>query len=183
MQGAYAKTQLNPLQERYWSCASYLLGPGQAMHYSIIPRTALDTRLPRHPGPDYLRQAMAATLAERGVEFDLAVQLQTDPHRMPIEHDGVEWPERLSPFVPVARLRVPAQRFDSPAQLAFANNLSYNPWHSLADHRPLGNQNRARKAIYSELSRLRQRMNHADHVEPTGAEVFPDPEDAADSHA
>jgi hypothetical protein len=172
MQGLYAKTQRNPLQERYWSCASYLLGPGQAMHYSIIPRSASKTPFPRHPSPDYLRQAMAATLAERSVEFDFAVQLQTDPRRMPIENDGVEWPERLSPFVPVARLRVPAQQFDSPAQLAFANNLSYNPWHSVAEHRPLGNQNRARKAIYSELARLRQTMNHVAHIEPNGGEVF-----------
>jgi hypothetical protein len=173
MQGLYAKTQLNPLQERYWSCASYLLGDGQAMHYSIIPRTGLKTRFPRHPSADYLRQAMAATLASQGVVFDFAVQLQTDPRRMPIEHDGIEWPERLSPFVVVARLRVPRQTFDSPAQLAFAHNLSYNPWHSLAEHRPLGNQNRARRVIYSELARLRQRMNAAPHIEPTGHEQFP----------
>jgi hypothetical protein len=172
MQGLYAKTQLNPLQERYWSCASYLLGPGQAMHYSVIPRTVLATRFPRHPSPNYLRQAMAATLAERDVEFDLSVQLQTDPRRMPVEHDGVQWPERLSPFVAVARLRIPAQTFDTPAQLAFADNLSYNPWHGLADHRPLGSQNRARKTIYLELSRLRQAMNHTAHIEPTGTEVF-----------
>jgi hypothetical protein len=172
MQGLYAKTQLNPLQERYWSCSSYLLGPGQAMHYSVIPRSGLQTPFPRHPAPDYLRQAMAATLAERGVEFDFAVQLQSDPRRMPIENDGIEWPERLSPFVPVARLRVPAQQFGSPAQLAFANNLSYNPWHSVAEHRPLGNQNRARKVIYSELARLRQAMNHAPHIEPSGREEF-----------
>ena len=67
------------------------------------------------------------------------------------------WPERLSPFVAVATLRIPAQSFDSPAQLAFARNLAYNPWHALPEHRPLGNQNRARKAIYLELSQLRQR--------------------------
>ena len=91
---------------------------------------------------------------------------------MPVEHDGVQWPERLSPFVTVARLRIPAQTFDTPDQLAFAGNLSYNPWHSLAEHRPLGNQNRARKAIYLELSRLRQAMNYAAHIEPTGLEVF-----------
>jgi hypothetical protein len=172
MQGLYAKTQLNPLQERYWSCASCLLGAGQAMHYSVIPRSGLKTPWPRRPSADYLRQAMATTLAERAVEFDFAVQVQTDPRRMPVEHDGVEWPERLSPFVAVARLTIPAQTFDTPAQLSFASNLSYNPWHCLAEHRPLGNQNRARKAIYFELSRLRQAMNHTPHIEPTGMEVF-----------
>jgi hypothetical protein len=172
MQGLYAKTQVNPLQERYWSCSSYLLGEGQAIHYTVVPRAALRTRFPRHPSDNYLREAMAATLAERAVEFDLMLQLQTDPYLMPVENDGVEWPERLSPFVPVARLHVPAQTFDSPAQLAFADNLSYNPWHCLAEHRPLGNQNRARKTIYLELSKVRQAMNRAPHIEPTGAELF-----------
>jgi hypothetical protein len=74
--------------------------------------------------------------------------------------------------VTVAKLRLPAQRFDYDAQLAFADNLSYNPWHSLPEHRPLGNQNRARRTMYWELSRLRQAMNAAAHVEPTGDEVF-----------
>ena len=101
------------------------------------------------------------------------VQIQTDPHRMPIEDATVKWSERLSPYIPVAELRIPRQRFDTPAQLAFADNLSYNPWHSLEAHRPLGNQNRARRRMYHELSRLRQSMNNTPHVEPTGAERFP----------
>src|SRR5262249_49771797 len=112
------------------------------------------------------------------VVFDVAVQLQTDPQRMPIEDDGVEWPERLSPFVPVAQLRLPRQRFDSPAQLAFADNLSINPWHALDAHPPLGNQNRARRHIYVELSRLRQQCNGSAHIEPSGSERF-DVEEAA----
>jgi hypothetical protein len=91
---------------------------------------------------------------------------------MPVENDGVEWPERLSPFVPVGTLRIPRQRFDSPAQLAFAHNLSFQPWHTLEEHRPLGNQNRARRTIYLELSRLRQELNGEAHIEPTGDERF-----------
>ena len=38
MQALYAKAQRNPLDERYWSCSSYALGAGQAMHYSFRPR-------------------------------------------------------------------------------------------------------------------------------------------------
>jgi hypothetical protein len=115
---------------------------------------------------------MVATLAARDVEFDIMVQVQTDPHRMPIENASVRWPERLSPMVPVATLRIPKQRFDSPKQMAFAHNLSYNPWHCIPEHRPLGNQSRARRRMYYELSRLRQSMNATPHVEPTGDEVF-----------
>ncbi|HYT26005.1 MAG TPA: catalase family protein [Actinomycetota bacterium] len=172
MQGLWSKTHANPLEAQYYSCAAYLLGEGQAMQYSVRPRAAPTSRVPRRPGPDYLRAAMAATLARQAVELDLLVQLQTDPFRMPVENASVRWPERRSPFVPVATLRLPSQRFDSPAQLALADSLSYNPWHCIPAHRPLGNQNRARKAIYLELSALRQTMNGHPHVEPTGDEVF-----------
>jgi hypothetical protein len=115
---------------------------------------------------------MAATLAERDVEFDICLQLQTDPFRMPIENNAVLWPTKLSPRVGVAVLRIPRQRFDSDEQLAFARVLSYNPWHSLPAHRPLGNQGRARRRMYSELSRVRQGMNEVEHYEPAGDERF-----------
>jgi hypothetical protein len=92
---------------------------------------------------------------------------------MPIENNAVLWPEKLSPRVPAAVLRIPKQTFDSPEQLAFARVLSYNPWHTIAEHRPLGNQSRARKRMYGELSRLRQSLNAEQHYEPTGDETFP----------
>jgi hypothetical protein len=91
---------------------------------------------------------------------------------MPIENASVLWPERLSPMVPVATLRIPRQKFDSPQQMAFAHNLSYNPWHCIPEHRPLGNQGRARHRMYWELSKIRQGMNGTPHIEPTGDEVF-----------
>ena len=116
---------------------------------------------------------MAKTLAEQDVEFDITLQLQTDPHRMPIENNAVYWPPRLSPRVPAAVLHIPKQTFDSPEQLDFARVLTYNPWHSVPEHRPLGNQSRARKRMYYELSRLRQAKNDVEHYEPTGDEEFP----------
>ena len=106
------------------------------------------------------------------MELDVRLQLQTDPHLMPIENAGVLWPERLSPRVSAATLRIPRQKFDSPAQMDFARRLSYNPWHSIAEHRPLGNQSRARRRMYLALSTLRHEMNAVPHFEPTGGEVF-----------
>jgi hypothetical protein len=172
MQGLYARLNTSPLEVTYWSCVAYLLGPGQAMHYVVRPAADARTPIPRPPGPNYLREAMAATLAEREVRFDFLIQLQADPWRMPIENAAVRWSETASVPAAVAELVLPQQRFDSAAQLAFAGNLSYNPWHSLPAHRPLGNQNRARRAIYLELSRLRQRMDAEAHIEPTGEETF-----------
>ena len=174
MQGLYSKTQTSPLEVQYFSCAAYLLGERQAIHYSIKPCSNEKTEIPRKPSANYLREAMVKTLSTKAVIFDFMIQFQTDAYRMPIENASVEWPEKLSPFITVARLHLPVQQFDSKSQLTFAENLSYNPWHCLADHRPLGNQNRARKSIYFQLSALRQTMNREGRIEPTGAEVFDD---------
>jgi hypothetical protein len=84
----------------------------------------------------------------------------------------VRWSPVDSPPVVVATLALPRQQFDSQAQLEFARRLSINPWHCLPAHRPLGNQNRGRLAIYQVLSRLRQQMNATPHVEPDGSETF-----------
>jgi hypothetical protein len=175
MQGLWVKTQSSPFEAPYFSCVPYLLGEGQAMQYSVWPKSEKRTpipRLPLRPPDDYLRDAMVASLAEGDVEFDIRLQLQTDPYLMPIENNAVLWPEKLSPRVSVATLRLPRQKFNSPAQMGFAKQLSYNPWHCIAEHRPLGNQSRARRRMYAELSKLRHTMNKVPHYEPTGDEVF-----------
>lgn len=176
MQMLWIKTQSSPLESAYFSCVPYLLGEGQAMQYSVQPRLRTRTRvprLPRRPPDNYLRDAMVATLARQDVEFDLLLQVQTDPFLMPIENNAVYWPEKLSPRVPAAVLRIPRQRFDSPGQFEFQRVLSFNPWHCVAEHRPLGNQSRARWHMYKELSTCRQTMNDVQHYEPTGDEIFP----------
>jgi hypothetical protein len=175
MQGLWIKTQSSPFEAPYFSCVPYLLGEGQAMQYSVWPKSNKKTpipRLPLRPPDDYLRNAMVAALNQGDVELDVRLQLQTDPHLMPIENNAVLWPERLSPRVSVATLRIPKQKFDSPAQIAFARRLSYNPWHCVAEHRPLGNQSRARRRMYYELSKFRHDMNGVPHYEPTGDETF-----------
>jgi hypothetical protein len=182
MQGLWNETQTSPLEARYWSCVPYLLGQhdrkDQAMMYSVRPRIPKRSWIPGLPfwtSPIYLREAMINTLAEQDIDFDFMIQRQTDAFRMPIENAGVRWPEKLSPFVTVATLHMPKQRFDSQAQFDFGKNLSYQPWHCIAEHRPLGNQNRARRRMYWELRRLRQTMNGTPHIEPNGNEVFSGP--------
>ncbi|CAG7857450.1 hypothetical protein MCAMS1_02273 [biofilm metagenome] len=171
------ETKYNPLGDRYWSCTPYLLGEGQAVMYSFVPKTKdLYTKIPGLPFGkvpfNYLRENMIKTLNEKDVEFDLMVQLQTDPHLMPIEDSSVRWPEKLSPFIPVATVHIPKQQFQSEKMIDFTKKIKLNPWHCLPEHRPLGNLNRARFRLYSTLSRFRQEMNKVEHLEPTGDEVF-----------
>jgi len=176
MQSLYNETEYNPLGARYWSCTPYLLGEGQAVMYSFVPKTKVETHIPGLPFGkvpfNYLRENMIKTLNQTDVEFDLMVQVQTDPHLMPIEDSSVRWSETLSPFIPVATVHIPKQQFESPALIEFTKRLKMNPWHCLPEHRPLGNLNRARRRLYFELSKFRQQMNQTTHVEPTGDEVF-----------
>ena len=175
MQSLWIKTQSSPFEAPYFSCVPYLLGEGQAMQYSVWPKSKRRTRIPRlplRPPDDYLRNAMVAALTAGDVALDIRLQRQTDSHLMPIENNAVLWPEKLSPRISVATLRLPRQKFDSPVQMEFAKRLSYNPWHTIAEHRPLGNQSRARRRMYLELSKLRHSMNDVPHYEPNGDELF-----------
>ena len=176
MQSLWNETQYNPLGQRYWSCVPYLLGEGQAMMYSFVPKTTVDTKIPGlplgTPPLNYLRENMIKTLDRKDVEFDLMIQLQTGPHLMPIENAAVRWPEKLSPFIPAATVHIPKQKFDFEALADFSRRLKMNHWHCLPEHRPLGNQSRARLRMYQELSKFRQEMNQTPHLEPTGDEVF-----------
>ena len=176
MQSLWNETQYNPLGAQYWSCAPCLLGEGQAMMYTFVPKTKVYKKIPGLPFGsvpfNYLRDNLIRTLGEKDVEFDLMIQLQTDPHRMPIENGGVSWPTRLSPFIPAATVHIPKQHYDHDKMAKFTQRLKMNPWHSIPEHRPLGNLNRARHRMYFELSKFRQKMNQTTHLEPNGDEKF-----------
>jgi len=91
---------------------------------------------------------------------------------MSVEDSKGEWSEERAPFHKVATITIPQQKFSSPAQNEFGDNLSFTPWHALPDHRPLGRVNRVRRVVYEELSKLRHELNHAPRNEPSGEEVF-----------
>lgn len=175
MQALWNRTLANPLANEYFGCVPYLLGEDQAVQYSFHPLTKVNRRIPRlplRPPDNYLRDNMAASLRQGEAKFEMRVILQTDPFRMPVEQGAVLWDPRLSPRIPVATLTIPEQEFQSAGQFEFARQLTFNVWHCLPEHRPLGNQNRARKRMYYELSRYRQAKNREQHIEPRGDEQF-----------
>ena len=49
MQGLYARTHTNPLEVQYYSCVPYLLGEGQAVHYSMKPTSHGHVEVPEAP--------------------------------------------------------------------------------------------------------------------------------------
>jgi hypothetical protein len=155
----------NPLAIRYFSVAPYLLGD-KAVKYSLMPRDSDQTPVPNNASGDYLREAMVNQLASRDAVFDFAVQFQIDPYKMPIEDPGITWDESLSPFRKVATLTIPTQTFDTRERREFGDNLSFNPWRCLPEHRPLGGISRARRQVYDALSKFRHETNQAPRVEP-----------------
>ncbi len=160
------KIYFSPLEARYWSTTPYQLGPDQAVKYSLIPQ-AKPTPTPKGLSPDFLKENMVKQLSEDTYQFDFAVQLRTKPHIMPIEDPGKEWKESDSSFIKVATLTIDKQCFDTPDQNQYGRDLSFNPWHSLPAHRPLGGINRARRIIYETLSQFRHKQNNAPVHEPS----------------
>jgi hypothetical protein len=168
----------NPLLQRYFSMTPYALGSSN-VKYSAKPvscgtgETLHDEgNGARSSGPDYLRSAMNTSLAAGASCFLFMVQRQTDPATMPIDDSTILWSEELAPFVEVASITILPQRFDSPGQQAFCENLSYTPWHALPVHQPLGTINRIRRVVYDATSSLRHRLNGVPRREPSGEEHF-----------
>jgi hypothetical protein len=98
--------------------------------------------------------------------FDFVVQFYVDDERTPIEDTSVPWKPQNAPFVMVAQLRIPSCDLDNPLTNELSdkiNQLSFSPWHTTEDHRPLGNVMRARRVAYQVSSELR---GHS--PEPTG---------------
>lgn len=154
------------LEIEWFSATPYLFG-SRAVKYALKPWLKTKSELPQNPSPNYLRERLTEHLAREGTGFDFMVQFQLDPYREPIENSLVEWKEENTPFHKVASIKIPRQKIDSPEQLAFAENLAFNPWHCLPEHRPLGSANRVRKAVYIAISEFRHGRNGVPNTEPT----------------
>ena len=153
-----AAARSNPtchLDLTYWSTTPYLFGPKRAVKYIVSPASNKRSPMPPSRTDTYLLDAMRARLGDAEAVFDLMVQFQTDSGRMPIEDASVEWKREDSPYVPVARIRIPRQSIDEPARIAAGEQMAFNPWNCLAEHRPLGSMNRARRAIYAAMAAFR----------------------------
>ncbi|HEY2068564.1 MAG TPA: catalase family protein [Rhizomicrobium sp.] len=159
----------NVLNVRFWSETAYLFGD-IPYKFSCKP-VGTPSPFNDNTAPNFLRENLVKALNQGDAQFDFCVQLRTNPDRMPVEDPVVEWLETESPFIPIARITIPKQVFDTPEQNTFGENLSYTPWHGLDAHRPLGGINRVRRTVYETISRLRHTLNHAPRVEPTSSTV------------
>jgi hypothetical protein len=158
----------NPLQVRYFSAVPYQLGIGtdrRVIKFSVKPSSPIVDPIPDNPGHDYLRDAIRATLQKSDVTMKFLVQPKTSDS-MSVEDSMTEWDETEAPLYEVATIRILKQDLTAPEQNVFGENLSFNPWHSLPEHKPLGSINRMRKVVYERISRVRHDMNSVERREP-----------------
>jgi catalase len=159
-----ARARQNPschLDIPYWSTTPYLFGPGRAVKYHVRPSSGTSSRKPEPLTDTYLTDALKGRLAASDASFEFTVQFQTDARTMPIEDATVEWNERQSPYVPVARIRIPRQVVNEAQAQSRCETTAFNPWNALPAHRPLGSMNRARKEIYRVMAAFRAKRSAA----------------------
>lgn len=133
----------------YFSAVAIQYGP-YAVHYALAPHAKPDGATPGK-SPDSLGEDLARRLRQGPVVYDFRVQFYVDETRTPIEDASVEWRVEDAPFVTVARLTLLSQDPESERGRHLARdieNLSFDPWHALEAHRPLGNIMRARNVAY-----------------------------------
>jgi hypothetical protein len=171
----------NPLHQQYWSMTPYRFGADPetkfAVKYTAKPRLHdrpgfFSRHLTRLGWSFSLKKEMNRTLAGNEVWFDFCIQRFVDETSTPIEDSKVKWADDVSKPERVGKIIIPIQDCMSPKQAVFCENLSFSPWHSLPEHRPLGLVNRVRKVAYREISKLRHDLNKAPRAEPTGDETF-----------
>jgi hypothetical protein len=155
------------LHERFFSLSAYKLGDLN-IKVSAAACTPKPLVNPDRKDANFLRSQMKSELAQADGCFNLMVQPQVAGKAMPVEDPTVEWKESDSAFVKVATITVPKQEFDTQQQNDFCEALSFNPWHSLEAHRPIGGLNRIRKAVYLEDSRYRRDKMNYTRAEPKG---------------
>lgn len=159
-----AKKTLTPpppslLSPQYYSITAYKLGPHN-IKFSARPCAGQEINAAvDETDPDFLRNNLKLALEAGEACFDFMVQLQNPEKNMSIEDPTIEWNESDSPFIPMARISIPAQNFDTPEQMAFCENLSYAPWHALPEHQPIGQFNRIRRHVYPASSNYRHNRN------------------------
>ncbi len=131
----------------YYTAAPIAVGP-YAARLALEPLHDRDGAARAGSEASYLRADAEARHGKHALRWALSAQYFTSEAETPIERGDVAWP---SPLEKLGTLRLETASGD-PGQRArldaFVETLSFDPWHALEAHRPLGNVMRARKHAY-----------------------------------
>lgn len=140
---------------RYFSALPIRFG-AHAAKFAFTPQGAQATLTKA----DDLGAELATHLATHAATWDFQVQLFTDEATTPIEDPTVEW---TSPWTTLATLTLPQQQ-PSAEFIAWADALSFDPWHAQEALRPLGAMMRARNAAYRVSTQRRHAAPEPDRL-------------------
>jgi hypothetical protein len=168
-----SKKVVNPLLSQYWSTTPYKFG-SESIKFSVKPQQQ-DNSSSIPNSENYLREAMVKSLAAgKGATFDFLVQLYVSDEKTPIENAMQEWKEKDSPFIKIATINIPSQKFDFAERERLNEALSFRPWHTLTEHAPLGSINLARKQVYEEMTKSRRGNMQRRSQEPQAHSLISD---------
>lgn len=159
------KVEVSVLAATYWSVLPYGFGAKRMVKYKLVPEQEADSVVPGADQPIYLAPDLQRRMLAGEARFKFMVQLHK--RGMPdAEHATERWSEKTSPPIHVATLILPRQDIQRRGQLSYGENLSFNPWHSLAEHRPKGSISEARKVVYQASAEQRRNANGVPAREP-----------------
>ncbi|MEU1674599.1 LodA/GoxA family CTQ-dependent oxidase [Streptomyces roseifaciens] len=166
---AMAKPEDSVLTAAYWSVLPYAFGAGRHVKYKLVPTGCASGNpqaTPHDEDPSFLRGDLRHRLAAAEASFDLMLQFATDDEHTPLDRATVRWEEAVSAPVRVARLTLSRQDTTGRGQATYGENLSFNPWHSLPEHRPVGSIGEARRTVYQASAARRRDANGIPVAEP-----------------
>jgi hypothetical protein len=150
----------------YFSAAPIAWGP-YAVKVSILPRAKNEAGAKPGSAADYLGEELTKRVQAGPVVYDFRIQHYTDPASTPIEEHDKEW---QAPWLTIGTLTIPQQDPTSPRGqkvTELVDKASFDPWHALVEHKPIGNVMRARNHAY-RLSTAERKAA----PEPDGTERF-----------
>jgi hypothetical protein len=161
-----AKVESSVLTATYWSVLPYSFGADRYVKYKLEPEsTSADLSPP--DDANYLGNDLKRRLLADMARFRFTVQFRAG--NMPLDQATVLWDEKESTPVHVATVVLPQQDIAVLGQESYGENLSFNPWHCLPEHRPQGSISEARKSVYAASAAQRHDANGIPDREPTEA--------------
>lgn len=182
--GLYQRTKVaknDPLATAYWGNLPFKLG-STVVKYLARPETCPGekesgevavTKADRS-NPDFLSAALTQHIRAHSACFGFYLQKQAaDKTKSPVEDATVSWPEEGT-VTRVALLKIPAQEPNALLSTLplvggrgkgkeICQHLSFSPWNTTADFKPLSSLNRARRVIYELSTEMRRDINRAEN--------------------
>ncbi|MDD2944384.1 MAG: catalase family protein [Acinetobacter sp.] len=173
-----ARSQHHILGETYHSMAALRYG-NYIAKISVAPEsesvkqlTGIPMQIQEDSG---IRDLVQDFFKRNTADYVIRAQLCTNLDRMPVEDAAVLWDEDESLHQVIGTLHFPKQQTFSPARRVYSDDvLSFNPWHGVKEHQPLGSIMRVRMQVYERSSCFRHYMNTQPRTEPNHIDDMPD---------